>query len=121
VAGSTTDEYIFEKFAPAIKKFFKDNNTLSSNDAVDSMKSSEFIIVFEGRIFVLQSDLALLEPKRHYIATGSGEYHAYAAMQALQKYDPEITMTQMLKNAFEVTADVVMSVGGELCIITKKS
>jgi len=121
VADSTPHEYMFEKFAPAIKKFFKDNNTISTKDAVDAMDNAEFILVYEGHLFVLQSDLALLEPKRDYVASGSGEYHAYAVMQALQKHDPQIGMKKMLQIAFEVTTDVVMSVGGELVIIEKQS
>lgn len=120
---STVDDiskYMFTKFAPAVKQFFKDNGVLTTRDGQDSNDSGAFIIMYGDRIFILQSDLALLEPNENFTCVGSGEYHAYAAIRGLTEANPKMAMPTVFKKALAITTDVVMSVGGEMHLITKE-
>lgn len=109
-----TDDYMFSLFVPAIKTFLKENDTVQTESGVDTNSGAAYIIIYDKRIFVFYSDFSFLEPEYNFVTEGSGSYHSFGAMKALLSHDKNIKNTDLLQIAFDVTSDIVMSVGGKL-------
>lgn len=108
----STYEYMYKAFVPELTNFLKINNVITHTRGVDSNDSSEFVFVLDGTIFVMQSDLSLLEPVENFACIGSGQYHALAVLKALK--DGGLSVDKMLKKALDITVELVVSVGGKL-------
>ena len=116
----TVDEYIFDYLEGEIRKLFKEKGVLTSTAGVDTIKNSEFIFAIKDRIFILQGDLAFLEPEVIYATSGSGEFHQQASIHTQLKMLPKKDYRQILKDAIICTAEVVTSVGGGVNTIIHK-
>lgn len=109
--GQTLDNWMYVDFVNAIRKLLKDNGFLK----VDSNKEEigTFIVAGEGRLFIMQDDLAVLESDELFDACGSGEDHAKAAVYQLLK-NTKLSPKQILEEAVNTASRYVTSVGGEV-------
>ena len=116
----TVDEYIFDYLEAEIRRLFKEKGVLTNTAGVDTIKNSEFIFAIKDRIFILQSDLAFLEPEVIYATSGSGQSHQEASIHTQLKMLPKKDYKQILKDAITCTSEVVVSVGGGVETIVHK-
>lgn len=116
--GQTTDNWIHNDFVGSLKYFLKENDTLSSSEGILSNNNGEFVIIVEGRIFVWQGDLSLLEPAYNYATTGSGGNFAHAILCTLEKSNANWKPERKLELAVNLTSDYILSVGGGYDLIT---
>lgn len=118
IETETVEDYVYKYLVKEIKKVLKDNQRIVSDSNIESLESV-FIIAVKDRIFILQSDLSILEPKDPYLADGSGRRHMQASIETQLVLKVE-DYKEILKNALEITSKFVMSVGGESVIIEHK-
>ncbi len=116
----TVDEYVFDYLDIEVRKVLKDRKFLSENDGVETIKNSEIIFAIKNRIFVLQGDLAILEPEKDFITSGSGTYHQEASIYTQLKMNPKKDYREVLKDAIVYTSQIVLSVGGKPQVIEHK-
>lgn len=105
------EEYMYVDFVNEVRKVLKDNGYAK----VDSNRESvgEFLVITEGRIFIFQADLALLESEDNFDTCGSGEDFALAAIDILKKHT-KLTPKQILEEAIATASRHISSVGGEI-------
>ena len=115
--GESVDEYVFDYLDSHIRKTFKERKCLSVEDEVEFLECAEFIIAIKDRIFVLQDDLAMLEPERIFITSGSGKYHQEASIHTQLEMNSKKDYKEILKDAIRYTSKIVLSVGGEPQVI----
>lgn len=108
----TIEEYVFDYLESEIRKVFKDKGVLSISENVESIKNSEFIFAIKDRLFILQSDIAFLEPETIFATSGSGEWHQEASIHTQLKMDPKKDYKKILEDAILYTSEIVISVGG---------
>jgi len=111
--GESASGYMYNQFAHALKKFFKEHETLRNKDGVIDNMRSEFIFIYEGSIYKWQGDLALLETVLPYDTTGSGEVYAHAVMATFENAKSDLSVEDRLKLAIDLTSDYIVSVGGK--------
>jgi ATP-dependent protease HslVU (ClpYQ) peptidase subunit len=111
------DQYMNIHFMDSIRSTLKDHGYLHVEDNEESLEG-EFLVVFSGRIFTVQSDMSILESMDKFEATGSGEDYARATMNTLVEYGVEDTKL-ILTEAIETATKYVPSVGGEIHILSE--
>jgi len=115
--NETVDQYVFDYLEKEFRTVFSDRGFLSKKEEVESIKRNLFIFTIRDRMFVLQGDLAILEPSTIYTASGSGEFHLQASVHTQLKMNPKKCKKEILKDAIEYTGQIVLSVGGEAQIL----
>lgn len=107
----TIENYIYVDFVEAVRKLMKEHGYLK----IDSNKESigQFPILTEGRIFLMQDDLSLLEAEDNFDACGSGEDFATATVDILLKHS-KLTPKQILTEAVQTASKYIATVGGEV-------
>lgn len=111
--GQDDDSYIYVDVVNSFKSLFMDNG-FGNKDKVE-IETGEFIFGWNGRLFLHQSNHSLLESD-HYVTTGSGCYHAEAAIASLIEYGHKGAVEDcefMLSSAIEVASRFVTSVSKE--------
>ena len=109
--GQDLDQFIYVDFVGAVRQLLKDHGYLRINSNEESIGT--FMIIAEGRLFMMQEDLSVLESADGFDACGSGEDFAVATMHTLVKHkrlSPEI----VLREAIETASKYVATVGGEV-------
>lgn len=116
----TIDEYVFNYLDIGIRKILKERKYLIDDKGVESVDNSGVIIAVKDRLFVLQSDLAILEAENIYITDGSGKYHQEASIYTQLEMDKKKDYRKILEDAIKYTSKIVLSVGGKPQIIEHK-
>lgn len=109
------DNYMYIDFVNAIRNLFKDNGYLCINNNVESI--GEFLILIEGRIFIMHNDLSMLESSDNFDSCGSGEDYARSTMYNLTN-DEKLTPKEKLSKAIDTATQYVTTVGGEFQYLT---
>lgn len=115
--GQSLDAWLYIDFVNAVRKLLKDNGYMrvdSNNESIGT-----FMIITEGRLFVMQDDLAVLESKEQFDSVGSGANHATAALYTLMHHS-SLTPRKMLTEAVNVAARYVTTVGGDVDYLKAK-
>ena len=116
----TIDEYVFNYLDTEIRKVLKERKFLKEENGVESMDDAEVIIAIKDRLFILYSNLAILEPKNIYITSGSGCYHQEASIHTQLEMNKNKDYRKILEDAIKYTSQIVLSVGGKPQIIEHK-
>lgn len=116
--GQTTDNYIYVDFVNAVRQLLKDSGRIEIDRNVEESPGT-FLAVYDGRIFKVQCDLAVLESSDPFDACGSGGYHAKGALYVMNKVGG-FTPKQMVTGAVEAAARFVVSVGGDIRYLNQK-
>lgn len=111
------EQYMNIGFIDSVRSTLKDHGYLHVEDNEESLEG-EFLVVFSGRIFTVQSDLSILESMDKFEATGSGEDYARATMHCLTAFGVEDSHL-ILTEAIETATKYVPSVGGEIHILSE--
>ena len=79
-------KYMVQKFIPKVFDLFKNGMF----DCSDTNKGANFIVganSSSAKLFEIQNDFSVLEPKDGFCAVGSGEYMAYGSLYTTKDYD----------------------------------
>lgn len=118
--GETIEKYVFDYLEKHIRDIFRERKCLKTVDSVEVLGNAEFIVAVKDRIFILQDDLAFLEPEKIFATSGSGKYHQEASIYTQLQLAPKKDLKEVLKDAIRYTSDVVISVGGTPQVIEHK-
>lgn len=116
--GQTTDHWIHNDLVGSLKYFLKEHDTLKTSEGILTNQDGEFLIIVEGRIFVWQDDLSLLEPAYNFATSGSGGGFAHAILCTLDQSNATWKAERKLELAVRLTSDYVLTVGGDFDLIT---
>jgi ATP-dependent protease HslVU (ClpYQ) peptidase subunit len=115
--SQTTEKYLYSIVADSIRKTFKDHGFVAKS-SMDEEIFGDFVICYDNRIFVMYSDLSILEHDQDIVCVGSGEYHAKVAIQILKEYESDFKI--ILDRAFKIVSTNVASVSPEFDYIVSK-
>jgi len=118
--GETIDEYVFNYLEKEIRNILKERKFLQEDLGVQSIGGSEIIFAVKDRLFVMQSDLAILEPEHIFVTSGSGKFHLEASIYTQLKLAKNKSYKAILADAINYTSNIVLSVGGKPQIISHK-
>lgn len=94
-----TMEYMVKSFIPALMDCF-DRHYYGKKEDAEKMNGGTFLIGFNGNIFCIESNFAVLQSTDHFMACGCGKDHALGALYALEltntDYDPENIVTEAI-------------------------
>jgi ATP-dependent protease HslVU (ClpYQ) peptidase subunit len=76
-------KYMVTKFIPNIMKAFKDGVL----DTEEKNRGGNFIIGAGNKLFEIQEDYSVLEPKSGFVSVGCGEYAAHASLFTTENTD----------------------------------
>lgn len=111
------EEYMYVDFVNAIRELLKINGYAKIESNVE--KAGEFLIIYEGRIFRFQPDLALMESQDNFDTCGSGEDFALASIDALLKHT-KLPSKTILHEAIDSASRHIATVGGEIQYLTNE-
>ena len=75
---------------------------------------SDFVVIYAGKVYVLQDDFSILRSDYGYAAIGAGASFAYGALAALQE---RLEPAQAVRKALEVAARHCPQVGSPFHVI----
>lgn len=116
--GEAEKEYLFNSVIPSIKRLFKDNDWEDSGSDPEN-RGGTFIMAFEGNLYRVESNYAVLEMSREFDAVGSGAYHAEATVKTLLD-NTNMGAEGILTEAINSAAFFVTSCSAEMDIISDK-
>ena len=96
-------EHLIRIVIPDLIAAFKAANYGPTKDG--EMSGGEFILGYQNRLFVVQSDFSVLEYSQDFIAVGSGAHIALGALFATHGR-PEMTPADRLTTALEAAASM---------------
>lgn len=107
----TIESYMYVDFVSAVRQLLKDHGYLKIDGNRESIGT--FLIITEGRIFMMEDNMALLESADGFDACGSGMHYAQAVLHILAKQG-KLGPKAMLTQAIDTASKYVVSVGGEV-------
>jgi len=109
-------EYMVTKFVPALIKCYVDNTWLRKKD--DIITGGWFIVVFNKRMFIVESDFQIAEEVGNYIAVGCGDDLAKGAFYVLDKEEKTYRAPkEIVKIALEASVHHSNFVGGVIDVL----
>jgi len=107
VKDKTVFDYMVTCFVRDIRELFKEKGyaTIKNNEE----SGGEFLVGFEGRLFLIQSDYHVCEALLPFNATGCGDSYAKGALYALYRSETKTAkgiITSSLKAAQQYSAGV---------------
>lgn len=109
------DYYMQYTFANAFIDFLDQHDALS---AEHSNEETEFIFICKHRIYVMQSDLAMLSINGNFAAIGEGADFAYGFLTAQTRGEQHIYPTELMNLTVATTSDYCLSVGKEFKMLS---
>jgi hypothetical protein len=100
-------------FIPWLRQLCTDNNVNPGSNTND-IGEVFFLFGINGRLFHVQSDLAVLEYEKY--AIGAGEEFAIGAMHALSKF--EISPEEMIEAAIDAASEYCAYVQGPVVVVS---
>jgi len=99
-------EYLVTKFIPNIRNLFSSQGYERNNSG--EAQGGSFLLVYDDKLYHIQSDYQVGIPVDGYDACGSGEYHANAALFATEGLDmkPEERIVLALRAAQKFVTSV---------------
>lgn len=107
VHGRESFQYIVTNVVDSIRKVLSDHGALIKDEMGDS-HDSEFIIGYDGKFYVIDSDFHVEIPTENYVASGTGASYALGALHAMrkQKISPNKKIQKALSAAEEYCTGV---------------
>jgi hypothetical protein len=106
--GADTDEneYLVRDFVPDLIKCFEEHSFSKTKEGAKS--GGNFLVGVRKRLFHVQEDFSVLEPRSGYTAVGSGQDFAMGALFILKKKleDPEKAVISAIRAASEFSTTV---------------
>lgn len=120
--GKTDESYIYVDVVESIRELYKDKQyDLKGNEG------GNILFGYNGKLYELQSDYAIIEHLDNCAAVGSGEYHAVAVAKTLMDVNVMLSMESVeglyynaeliIQTAIETASYYVTSVGGGIDIV----
>lgn len=81
------ETFIVKRFVPILKQALTEAGASYQNDGGHTFEN-EIILIVDTKIFVIQNDYSVLEPKEDFFASGSASYAASGALYVLNNLDP---------------------------------
>jgi ATP-dependent protease HslVU (ClpYQ) peptidase subunit len=110
------DEYLYKRYTDELSDMLKNNRYLHEKDGVASFVESNYILGYDGRLFIVHMDLSVLEPADDFITTGSGGWHSEAVLLFL-KDEKKMTPKEKIKKSIEIASQRVLSVDNKVDIV----
>lgn len=114
----SSSEYMHLIFVESLITFLRDFNCLKESDGILTNPEGDFIFIYDSSIYYFQSDLCFMEPIINFETTGSGSTYAHAILSTLESQKKTMATIPRLKLAVDLTSEHIMSVGGEMDIIS---
>lgn len=111
------DKYMYIDFINAVRQLLKIHGFSTVQNNTEEIGT--FIVVTEGHIFKVQSDLAILESRDKFDACGSGEDYAIAVLHTLVAQN-NTNCKAMLTQAIDTASQYVSSVGPATDYLSQK-
>lgn len=112
----STLEYMSTKFVDVLKKLLKDNGYAQVKD--NNEQGGTFLIGYNGELFTIQDDYAVLNFDVPYVSCGSGCYHAEGALFALEYEDVKINIKDKVRTAIFAADCNVTTVSSPILVLT---
>lgn len=117
--SSTPEEYIHKQVYKALRNILIEYDLLNLEEGIPSM-DGQIIMAYEGKLFVVQEDFSILEPKSHYYSIGSGTDHCLAAYLALDLNVTGVNTLDKIKEAIRITSFFCPSVSADTTTLKLK-
>ena len=91
--------YLVNDFTEAIRSCFKAAGLMKRIDEVE--EAGQFLIGYRGRLYIIESDFAVLEPYLGFTAIGAGSEVAKGAMSVTRDMEPRERLMRALESAAE--------------------
>lgn len=96
-----TDEWLKTSFSVLLHKRMRDSGVLQENKGIHRLEDSQYVLAHAGKLYYLDSTLALWTPTTAYVAIGAGRSIAMGALAYAHESgdldaDPEATISRVL-------------------------
>lgn len=110
--GLSDFEYLVKELVPTIRKAFVDEKYISDSDKYGGV----FIIVWNGKVYEIQSDFAVLSHSRRFASCGSGYTQAQGYMAACLRHGilTDSNVEKVMRSAIEAIANFNITVSGRV-------
>ena len=99
------EEYMRTAFVNALRKCFAEGGYTEKKDNVEEF-SGNIIVAYRGRVFEVECDFNVCEPRLPFHAIGSGADAAFGSLFSTKKDQPKRRLTMALSAASERNAGV---------------
>lgn len=106
----TPHEFMIKIFAPALKELFEKNGYKKSE--------SEFLIAFEGEIFLIDGNYAVTIPPQYGICIGSAHVPAQGALHAMNNIKAKIAPKKKIELALKASIGISNTAKGPIDILS---
>ena len=117
--GQGDYEYLVTDWLDGVRAACKDGGFVKIEDNEESFPESSALIGFNGKLYVLDSDLQIGEPCSDYYAIGVGSGVALGALHVLQQDTKVKSPKCQLQMALEAAATYAVGVEGPFTILSK--
>lgn len=111
--GNDDRGYVHGQLHIAIRNALVKFNLLTAGAGEQEIKG-EILIVYRGKIYVIQSDFSLIEVRSNFYAIGSGYEYTTAAYRALEMYQADMPVASRMQEAIKITSQYCPSVNNEI-------
>lgn len=116
----TDYHYLISQLIPEIRKVFLSENYMLSTEK----EGGNFLIVWNGNIYEVQSDFSVMDRSDSFASVGSGYKEAGSVMKTMLEYDiiEKIGPEEAVRKAIEITSRSNITVSGRidyLCSLDK--
>lgn len=109
-------KYLVKKVVPSIQKAFEDNGYDKKTNDGES-KGGEFILGYNGNVYVVQNDFSVLQPSDNYISVGSGLHVALGSLASTEYWFGDNTIVEeRIRLAIETAEKYIPTVQGPVHI-----
>lgn len=110
--GLTDYQYLIKQLIPVLYKLYTDEGYMLSNEK----KGGTFIIAWNGMLYVIDDNFAVLQVTNCFVSVGSGASYATAAFCALLEHEVVnfIGVREAMESVLEITSRYNITVSGRL-------
>jgi hypothetical protein len=102
------NQYLVKDFIPELIKCFDEHSFAKTKEGTKS--GGNFLVAIRGRLFHVQEDFSILEPRCGYTAVGSGQEFAMGALFAFSRV--QATPEKAVVNSIRAAGEFCTTVGG---------
>lgn len=110
--GLTDYQYMVKQVVPAIRKAFVEGNYMGKEDK----DGGTFLIIYRGKLFVLQDDFSVFERPRNFDSCGSGFIASNTAFETMLEFGlvTHLGVRESLVKAIEIASRTNITVSGRV-------
>ncbi len=112
-------EYLVTDWVEALRHTCKEGGLTKVEDNEETITDASALIGFNGRLYVLDSDLNIGEPITNFYAIGSGSAVAFGALNAASTISKKMQPRRMLTLALESATKFAMGVEPPFVILSE--